>query len=49
MKKKHIEELNKNNSGSNEVGMAEREIESLSKRQDELEEKIKKLETEAGD
>ena len=47
--KKHIEELNKNNSGSNEVGMAEREIESLSKRQDELEEKIKKLETEAGD
>ena len=42
--KTHIEELNKNNSGSNEVGMAQREIESLSKRQTELEEKITKLE-----
>jgi aminopeptidase N len=42
--KTHIEERNKNNSGSNEVGNSQREIESLSKRQVELEEKIKKLE-----
>jgi aminopeptidase N len=42
--KTHIEELNKNNAGSNEVGMAQREIESLATRQSELDKKIKRLE-----
>jgi len=42
--KTHLDELHKNNAGSNEVGMAQREIENLSKRQTELDNKIKKLE-----
>jgi aminopeptidase N len=47
--KTHIDELKKNNGGNNEVGMAEREIESLSKRQSELDAKIKKLEKNSPD
>jgi aminopeptidase N len=47
--KTHIEELKKNNGGNNEVGMAEREIESLAKRQSALDDKIRQLEKSSPD